>query len=44
MTLLRQEYKCDIVPPQIFVGEYKSFSIANEKSATDVFNDTDRGI
>jgi len=32
MTLLaEQEYKCDIVPPQIFVGEYKSFSMANEK-------------
>lgn len=23
---------CDIVPPQIFVGKYQSFSMANEKS------------
>lgn len=25
-------YKCDIVPPQIFIGKYKSVSMANESS------------
>ncbi|AOY76590.1 chemotaxis protein CheX [Clostridium formicaceticum] len=30
--LAANNYKCDIVPPQIFVGEYKSFSMANEKA------------
>ncbi|AKL94850.1 CheC domain containing protein [Clostridium aceticum] len=30
--LASNNYKCDIVPPQIFVGEYKSFSMANEKA------------
>lgn len=29
--LSKNEYKCDIVPPQIFVGEYKSVSMANKK-------------
>lgn len=30
--LTKKNYICDIVPPQIFVGEYKSFSMANEKA------------
>lgn len=29
--LSNSEYICDIVPPQIFIGEYKSISMANEK-------------
>lgn len=33
LTLLASNnYICDIVPPQIFVGEYKSYSMANEKA------------
>ncbi|HHY90487.1 MAG TPA: chemotaxis protein CheX [Clostridiales bacterium] len=33
MTILaEQNCRCDIVPPQIFVGEYKSFSMANEQA------------
>lgn len=33
MTVLAENnYKCDIVPPQIFIGEYKSFSMANDKA------------
>jgi len=33
LTILNSNnYICDIVPPQIFVGEYKSFSMANEKA------------
>ena len=31
-NLSKNNYKCDIAPPQIFVGEYKSFSITNEKA------------
>lgn len=30
--LTKSNYICDIVPPQIFVGEYKSFSMANDKA------------
>jgi len=30
--LTENNYICDIVPPQIFIGEYKSFSMANEKA------------
>lgn len=33
MTLLAENnYVCDIVSPQIFIGEYKSFSMANERA------------
>ena len=33
LTLLaKNNYKCDITPPQILVGTYKTFSAANEKS------------
>ncbi|MCR1897548.1 chemotaxis protein CheX [Irregularibacter muris] len=33
LTILTENnYICDIAPPQIFVGEYKSFSMANEKA------------
>ncbi len=33
MTILTSnDYMCDIVPPQIFVGEYKSFSMADGKA------------
>lgn len=33
LTLLNSNnYVCDIVPPQIFVGEYKSYSMANKKA------------
>lgn len=33
LTILNENnYKCDIVPPQIFVGEYKSFSMANDRA------------
>ncbi|MCC5909761.1 MAG: chemotaxis protein CheX [Clostridiaceae bacterium] len=33
LTVLSQNnYVCDIAPPQIFVGEYKSFSMATEKA------------
>lgn len=32
MALDEKDYSCDIVPPQIFVGEYKSFSMAEEKA------------
>lgn len=33
MTLLAaNNYICDIVPPQVFVGEYKAFSMGNEKA------------
>jgi len=33
LTLLADNnYICDIVPPQIFVGEYKSFAMSNEKA------------
>ncbi|WP_125153232.1 chemotaxis protein CheX [Clostridium rectalis] len=33
LTLLNSNnYLCDIVPPQIFVGEYNSYSMANEKA------------
>lgn len=31
-NLSKENYICDIVPPQIFVGEYKSFSLANDKA------------
>jgi chemotaxis protein CheX len=31
-ALTESNYICDIVPPQIFVGEYKSFSMANDKA------------
>lgn len=31
-TLAKSHYICDIVPPQIFIGEYKSVSMANEKA------------
>lgn len=31
-NLTSNNYTCDIVPPQIFVGEYKSYSMANEKA------------
>ena len=30
--LSNHEYICDIVPPQIFIGEYKSMSMANKKA------------
>ena len=30
--LSKNNYICDIVPPQIFIGEYKSYSMANEKA------------
>lgn len=31
LTILNSnDYTCDIVPPQIFIGEYKSYSMANE--------------
>jgi len=30
-NLSENNYICDIVPPQIFVGEYKSFSLASDK-------------
>ncbi len=30
-NLAKENYICDIVPPQIFVGNYKSMSMANEK-------------
>lgn len=30
--LAHNDYRCDIVPPQIFVGEYKSMAMANEKA------------
>ncbi|MGY0374702.1 chemotaxis protein CheX [Clostridium sp. JNZ J1-5] len=33
LTILNSNnYICDIVPPQIFVGEYKSYSMANKKA------------
>ncbi|HHV97285.1 MAG TPA: chemotaxis protein CheX [Clostridiaceae bacterium] len=33
LTLLsKNNYKCDITPPQILVGKYKTFSAPNEKS------------
>jgi len=33
LTILSQSnYKCDIVPPQILIGEYKSFSMASQKA------------
>lgn len=33
LTLLAENScKCDIVPPQIFIGEYKSFSMTNDKA------------
>ncbi|KAB2954294.1 chemotaxis protein CheX [Heliorestis acidaminivorans] len=33
LTLLStNQYSCDIVPPQIFVGDYKSTSMSNEKA------------
>ncbi|MBP7072571.1 MAG: chemotaxis protein CheX [Clostridia bacterium] len=33
MTLLAENnYACDIVPPQIFIGEYKSFTMAGERA------------
>ena len=33
VTLLsKNNYICDIVPPQIFIGEYRSYSMANEKA------------
>lgn len=33
LTILTENnYICDIVPPQIFIGEYTSYSMANEKS------------
>ena len=33
LTILTENnYICDIAPPQIFVGEYKSFSMANERA------------
>lgn len=33
MTLLNaSQYTCDIVPPQIFIGEYKSFSMVSDKA------------
>lgn len=33
ITLLAShEYICDIVPPQIFIGQYKSMSMANKKA------------
>lgn len=31
-NLTNYNYKCDIVPPQIFVGQYKSLSTASEKA------------
>ena len=31
-NLANNEYMCDIVPPQIFVGEYKSMAIRDEKA------------
>lgn len=31
MTILSQEgYRCDIVPPRVFVGEYKTFTVKDE--------------
>lgn len=30
--LSNHDYNCDIVPPQIFIGEYKSMSMANKKA------------
>lgn len=33
LTILNSNnYVCDIVPPQIFIGEYKSYSMANKKA------------
>ncbi|WP_026894692.1 chemotaxis protein CheX [Clostridiisalibacter paucivorans] len=33
LTILNNnDYICDIVPPQIFIGEYKSYSMANERA------------
>jgi len=33
LTLLsKNNIVCDLVPPQIYVGEYKSFSMANDKA------------
>lgn len=31
-NLTEYNYKCDIVPPQVIIGEYKSLSMANEKA------------
>ena len=30
-NLSKNKYVCDIAPPQVFVGKYKSFSLDNEK-------------
>lgn len=30
--LSENDYKCDIVPPQIFIGKYKSLSMANDNA------------
>lgn len=31
-NLAKNEYICDIVPPQIFIGEYKSMSMTKDKA------------
>lgn len=31
-NLSNYDYKCDITPPQIIVGQHKSFSMANERA------------